>query len=751
MRHNTLREKAEWFLGNLDLLIEDLDFEDNGVEVCLFFDTVDVSYGLLGLHSYEYDPVKGYEAQPHFSHPRILIQCLMAAGWLRPIEMLLPHQAEFLQGLNMDFGVGSHTTQSERHVIQFLDALGMSKGTVEEEIPLRSFSDKELLQYVRKRAGRAVDVFKAIESIKETWPARLVEWRKKDVLRLAGSVFEKTDYREFVGRRPFVCTRQTMEELRPRRYTANYSDAMAVALLADGMKSFKEGRSKRLPRFFVSTRIWKKVFEDPEVLARMSYENLAGDQSSVHRQPEYFLFRALFLSNTSSAECSGRPETLFGSPSELRELRKEIGGILRARKPFEADALRDIRIGNRKLDDLIDEIENFSFFENVWLPFSARNEAQKALRYLDHGSRQLAGKRFGRAVQRAILETKEELSANVEGYERFLGLWKTLQAKAIDFCDQIGETVADEGLVCRDLGLLRFGFPIEIGESIREVVAHFLRGRREAVTEALGRTIQAISGASRHDSDQERNMAIAAAVLWVLRMDKQIIEMMGANIDTARFSLQILAAAAMLRSQRQVERAKQITERLTRLWKKSDDEVVKGQLSCGLGYLFFRLWRAAGGKVLWREGPDPDVKLYGFDPKDFGREAIKYAESGCGCDAIRPLLKVYALNQYLYYMVETTEPEIYEEEMNSATRKLLNYRGDPDLWGYRYNDTLARRCHRLATKARDSTGWKAFMRDALRFSEAAVAASNGDDEVFNYKALLTMEYDKGFTSSQSYL
>src|SRR5437870_8617120 len=115
----TLTQKVNWFARNLRMQIEDISLEKRGIAIDLYFDTVDVTAALLGME-FLFDPHRGFNIA-EFCEDKTLVQCLAASGWLGQIQLLPPHQAEFLNLLNLDFGLMAR--QPEEHAKEFLNQI----------------------------------------------------------------------------------------------------------------------------------------------------------------------------------------------------------------------------------------------------------------------------------------------------------------------------------------------------------------------------------------------------------------------------------------------------------------------------------------------------------------------------------------------------------------------------------------------------------------------------------------------------
>src|SRR6185369_8433900 len=84
-----------------------------------------------------------------------------------------------------------------------------------------------------------------------------------------------------------------------------------------------------------------------------------------------------------------------------------------------------------------------------------------------------------------------------------------------------------------------------------------------------------------------------------------------------------------------------------------------------------------------------------------------------------PQKKVYALNNYLYYLVEGAEDSNLRQ-MVQAAETLSSFAEDRSVWQYRFDDTLARYFHRMATTKQNEVEWKDSMEAAKLHIEKAL-------------------------------
>ena len=453
-----LEASVKWFARHLKAQIEDLSLERRGVEIDLYFDTVDVTGALLGLERL-FSPNKGFDIR-EFRSDQTLVQCLAGSGWLGQIQLLPPHQFEFLNLLNSEFHLmGRKPGQHAQEFLNEIQTAGAIEGRLAEVEP------ENIVAFVRKHGNSAVDLFKAVQCMRGVnWKKRLANWRKTGKLRF--SPFN--DYTELLRSPRLQAIKKSFDRHRPDYPVNNFADSVAIELLVillERYNSEPEDSNKRLPRFFVSSNLFQQVITEAEAMSLLQYKTEQG-LASVLRQDEYFKFKAMFRNLKGDASS----DDLNSELSSLQELHKQIEQILQAQEPLTDAAVDDINFADRPLTQVIKELEDLTFFENVWLPFSAEEEAQEALKEFGEAVRQFESGSVEEAVVQAIGETKQALEANVNGYKLVSSLWIKLEEASTSLHSSLKKEPGRRLNVLWDLGLLRFDFPPLAQKRIEEVI-----------------------------------------------------------------------------------------------------------------------------------------------------------------------------------------------------------------------------------------------------------------------------------------
>jgi hypothetical protein len=407
--YNEMQTKLRRFLRNLDFQLEDAAFEKAGVILHLYFDTADIRDALLGLQAF-YRPGLGWDVAK-FYDKRTLVLSLAACGWLGKIRMLPPHQSELLHLLNIDLGVGIEPDPvgQARAFLRALNLIGKPESFIEA---FDLYSSEDLLNYVRKQAASAIDFFKAIQCIRGNWHTKLLGWAQSGLLQLEAMQF---DYRAIINSDEFHALKDAFDRKRPDRQMNNFADACVVALLISLVRQFNEGESQVLPRFLVPSPLFRDVVNAAGLADRLSYKGYGGDSSSILKDADYYVVKSIFSAQPASMSEADVRVSRWPAFIDLEHLRGQISDILEAQIPITDEAMDALHIGGKPLTAVIDELSNFSFFENVWLPLAAKEDLQIALAELEETKRQLQSEEFRDGVRSVLKATQEDLENNVRG------------------------------------------------------------------------------------------------------------------------------------------------------------------------------------------------------------------------------------------------------------------------------------------------------------------------------------------------
>lgn len=748
-----VKRKVEWFKENLDLQLEDLSQESQGARIKTYFDTTDVRNAVLGLHSF-YDARDSFDEEG-FRSARTLVRCLATSGWLGTIEMLPAHQAEFLTLMDINFHLPPEEDY-EKYSRRFLEDV---KALIGRDVEKGQFgriveelTEDQLLEFVRDmrlQAESAEVYFKALESI-GAWQPRLGRWLREGTLHIES---EKFNFGAMLTTPAFQSLKTAFDSKRRSSFTSlnNFTDAMAASILVDRVAAFQRDR-KELPRFLVPSKLFLDAIKQAGISELLFSEKSSRDgqfisdkmlsAKSVLRDADYFIFKAIYRPPSRAAGMSRESE-----PIDLLNLHGVVEEILLTQSDLTEDTIRSIEISGRSLAEIIDEVTEFSFLKNIWLQFI---EVQHVKRVIDL-EKQVRDLVQVEEVTKAVEATKDAIYESAEEYRRVRSLWRDLEQATSNLKLRIAYDPTKPVDVFRDLGLMRFGLPASSHESIQQVVESIFAQPEEDQITARNIILRACYSERNqlHRSDVHDNLIKASAVMWLTRLDHQLFRLLD-GIRQVRplphFSLDLLYAATTFRSGWQIHKGRTALDKLVLEFERlgSGDDRKRSDLAVGLAYLYFHLWWSLGYRPAWFP-PSDEVK---YDDEVAGIEilnnAIVYAKRAYDVAGRAELAKrVYALNQYLYYLVMGAGDDRLLEIENAAA-SLVHYKANSNLWQYRFDDTLARYFHRLATISNSAERWAQLMADARRHLERAQTFARWDEQVEFYSTVFALDETLGF-------
>src|SRR5947209_16883069 len=110
-------------------------------------------------------------------------------------------------------------------------------------------SKPQLIEFVKRGAGSAERLFKAIQSI-VPWHRRLVRWESQRLLEFDSG---RINYEEIVQSDYFITLKKEFDDRRRNAPINNFADAAVITILIDKVKKIKEGGAGAVPRLFVPT------------------------------------------------------------------------------------------------------------------------------------------------------------------------------------------------------------------------------------------------------------------------------------------------------------------------------------------------------------------------------------------------------------------------------------------------------------------------------------------------------------------
>jgi hypothetical protein len=736
-----IKRELEWLARNLGLQVEDRSFRGEQIAVEIYFDTVDVRRMIQGVEAYSGEvgelDVRGFEDE------RVLIEALATGGWLGGVSMLPAHQAELLLWLNRRIREGESGDVAPR-AEEFLSLVGVTvtqdlrgEGRLVED-------DEEWREVVRRQAGTAERFFKALQTIRGNWRHRLRQLKELNLLRFESYDY---DYGEFVEMESFRRLMTVLGEKRQGKDLNNFTDAVAIMSLADHVRRYREGRSRVVPRFYDAHGFFADVCNAAGLNDMLTYTATDGGRSSVLTEAPYFRLRAAYSPGVAVPRGGAGDGASRTTTAALKRLRDEVGLLLASQEPLTPELIEEVS-ADGGLQDVIRELRQFAFLERIWLPTLARADLVAAWDALRESQEESARPGFHEAVKRAIEEVRSELGRNAREFREVANLWVDLQGVTERLRTGFaGVESASIDLLC-EVGLQRFGFPRSVNSSLRTLLGDMAFGAEDQQRASRGSAIQAWRGKVRQRGGVEHGLGVVCGALWVGEKWQQIVDLLDHSGNLGHWSLRAIRAAALLKY---AWRRRGDIERDIAAIERHHDEMRgprrRAEVAMALGYLYFHMWLASGGRPWWRgEGIG---KRGSEEKRSWVLKAVGYADEAAKGLEAGSANAVYAANQYLYYLVEGAEANKQEEIVAAAARLApFKQRRGRAVWQYRYDDTLARYFHRRAAEATTREGWAEGMKSARAHIESARRAGRGDDEVEAYWTELQVYESAGFDESR---
>jgi hypothetical protein len=527
----------------------------------------------------------------------------------------------------------------------------------------------------------------------------------------------------------------------------NFADAVALTILAKQVEKANAG-GDTVPRFYVSSvpvgvrPLFLEVIEKAKVADAFMYTGLAGRRSGVIRRSDYFVFKSTFQRPVGQgADAQGGPT----SADDVRMLRDQVAELLNNQTPITPQQVDKVVFKGKSLMEVINDINTFSFFTNVWLSTSTPDQ-EIVIKDLREAASDLKSEGLTKEVREGLEDAKALLEKGSSEFLFIKGLWEQIEPATEKLRTQVRRRITEKIDYLRDFGLLRFSFPKDARQKITDVLDDLLKSTDNSVHSNL---IAACYMAHRARTEKYVNdLSAAAAVLWVTEKFQDLVHLLSTVKPLPHYSLSLIYAAAIFESQERAGRGIGIMQQLYKDYNKTRNKERKFNLAVGLAYLKFHLWQRRGHGPTWEAGQGvEDVKT---DDEDLISEAINLAyeahyELGGGWDMQK---KVYALNQYLFYLViggkEKDIPEMYE-----AVLELLRYkeRGAKEWWQDRFDDTLAWYYYRRACRVNEEEAWNKHITKAIEHAQEAADGASWVRSTRAFLERLEVIKERGFQKS----
>lgn len=772
----SLLDKMRWFNRNIELQVEDVELERQEKTIVYYFDTADIQGALLGMQDLYQERFNRIEFNKfEFDGKRTLIRSLLSSKRLGQIRLLPPHQDEFISNLKRGFRTWTRSEWRDK-VVDFISKVGLSP---ERYLSLRIETQEpnKIVSLLKEDVDQAEKLFKVFQNLLP-WHRKLGIWQRKELIH-----FENTKVD------PAILTSPAFELLerklnnhpeRQDKYINNITDALAWAHLFHLVKQFNSQSSPILPRFYSPDTKFslqsilksplnkERLTEKEETLQdALKCKSTVGNLS-VLRDDDYYLFKVAFRSYSFSASSSRyirskdeKDEKLIALYAQLKKLIPS-DELPETEEELPIESFNKLSYEGKPIVDFIEELQQLTFFRSEWLKgdlykdsWEALTDVHQYLNEVEQMQETFQHKKYQEAVRMVINDIEGKIDVKVQAFSSIPGFWKPLNEEIKNLESRIHRDSSGVNDYYRDLGLLRYGFPQDIRFKVRNVLEGLCSGEAARIENSYVEFIEDYLAARFYRSEDANSLMAATAILLALRMYKDVFELLK-DKELGHFSLQIAYAEMLLNLGRKGmhdkeycwKNGRKIMESLRQLQSSSSvTPQESAELCVGLAYLFYHAWRFKDNDAEWRKVSLASIH-HSEDSKrwqDLIDRAISYASRAytlLGPDRLQ--LKVYALNQYVFCLVEGGVtgrlPEIKE-----AAQLLAQYKSESHLWQFRYDDTLSCFHHRLAVYARTEEEWEEHINDALGLIEEARRKSDKDTEVESHYYILKALKARGFS------
>ncbi|HJX83829.1 MAG TPA: hypothetical protein VJ723_05760 [Candidatus Angelobacter sp.] len=722
-----MTEELQWLVSNLNQQIDDVGLGEKNVEIDFYWDTATVISAILGMASFYR---RGAFDRTLFQHKNTLVVALAAAGWLGPIRLLQPHQAELLNHLNSDFHIGNRTVPSGGKR-QFFQEVGLQD--LQQVDQIADLSSDKLRSLVQQQAGQAQTFFKALQFV-GNWQSRLVSYVRGDAgTRLGLEKDDGFDVAKAMEGELFRVLRTHLDKAREGRSINNLIDAMAICYLQHLMNKFCRDETKHLPRFFLPGGALRDAIQSLEDKTLFCYTGADGRTRSVLLDADYYIFRATF--NPPAKLVTGNKPS--NSLDTLKHWLDAANEVLEAPKPLREVLIRRIQVEGRLLTDRMDDLKRFLFLKQVWLPYAAAQEFKKVVNDDLTTTLSLAtNEQFIETVAAAVADTRKKLDRNASDIRQAARLWSELERCAELIRNRLRRGSPKEMDVFRTFGLLRFGVPETDHPQIQACISGLLSEDTERINQELIVVVAACHRARM--SADVKSLAITLSVLWVLEMDHALQSLCSESASVLSSTwTKTVYAASLYRSPTSKLDPDPLLRQLEEGHSAAGDHLQKAKNGMGIAYLFFRRWQALGGVAFWQKHRAAEsAERREEEIAESLRKAIAFAEEAACSKHIDERVTVYAMNQCLFYIAEAESAETFKKRSKGLAQALLEYRNEERLWQYRFDDTLARYFYRWSLEEPSPELKKEYLDMAKAHILKADADSYGDPLVGTFLSVV---------------
>lgn len=770
-------DRMRWFNENLQLQVEDIELERRGKIIVHYFDTADVQGALLGMQDLYHERYGRVELnKTEFDGKRILIRSLLSSKRLGQVRLLPPHQDELISKLKRKF---KHWTRSQwkEKVGDFISKVGLSP---DRYLSPPTWADpKTLASLLEEDMEQAEKLFKVFQNLLP-WHRRLGIWQRNELIH-----FEATKIDPALLVSPDFALLVRKLNMMPERkdlYINNFTDALAWTYLVYLVKQFNSESSHLVPRFYspASKFSLQSILKPPSddrrsgekekalletLSANLECKSAIGSLSVV-RDDDYYLFKVAFRSYSFSASSNGSVNDNADKDEKLINLYNQLKKLIPSNDSAEnkeelpVESFNKLSYEGKPILEFITELQQLTFFKSDWLKddmyqhlWQALNDVHEYLAAVDQMKETLQHQNYQEAVRLVIGDIEGKLEEKVQAFSLIPTFWKQLNNEIKNLQSRIYRESSAVDDYYRDFGLLRYSFPKEVRSKVKELLNGLCSGDEDERENSYVEFIEIYLGARFYERKDDTALMVATAILIALRMYRDVFELLREN-ELSHFSLKIAYAELLFNpgridnncdQDRCWQKGRNIIEELRQLQASNLIPPQQAAEVCaGLAYLYYHAWLFQNNDALWRL-PSDQHSTASKRWQDLIDSAITFASRAHTLlDNNSLQLKVYALNEYVFFLVEGgAEGRLAEIKANAEL--LAKYKREAHLWQFRCDDTLARFYHRLAVYARTQEEWEEHTNHALRLVDEARQRSDNDSEIESYYEILKIYKTRGFS------
>lgn len=735
-----LHETISKFHSHLKMLLEDIKLEREGYELAFYFDTGHLQRAALGYKDYYRDDniFKGGK----FKDDITLVCSLISGGFVGQFRLLAPHQDEFLAKINSEFdGTGYDDWKAESR--KFVNDTELDLNADEFLSQLRAQNNEDLIRRFTEHVETTKKAFNVSHCLLP-WDRRVTGWNRKKLLYIDDG---KPEYDAIFSSHEFEALKGSFDQNRNHQIN-NFIDATALSILVLKTREFKNGDSKLAPRFFLprseANNYSRTALKDTGLLSQLKY-TFEGRESGVLRNEDYFFYRSYFLQKQRNTQGEPTPEW----EQNIQKLYEKVSDIVNE-QAFKKVEQIDFGEDN-SLQEVIDEMENYSFLKNVWIEFINSGELKFILQGLDEIERQFEQAResyraisFSETVRNELRKIRNNIFDNLDDVRRASILWEEVSKAVRELRAKIRDSNWDEHALFRNRKLFRYGFPQRLHALIKETLASLLSNEAtaESTKKATSRmVILFMKARSAEENLSQDELILLTAVLCALDLKTALRRLLSPKRKSnLHYSLKIALVGAELETS--YEKGKGLIDELERLYYSENTRATEqADLAVGLTYLYYYAWLAKKKEAERQDVHAGEDSAVNQEINRLINHAIVFAERATSMVSNQhPEQKTYALNQYLFCLVESGSTE-HNKKMNEVFTQLNDKRGQGDVWSYMYYDTLAHYLRWRAMRQMDRKQKAVLMKEAIDLSDAAVELAPHDEEIKKFHTKLIDESD----------